>query len=258
MSPTLRWPVSSPWALRRRGSPTAYLSTQQRVVLLYVARTTRRGDRTLEEISRVVGITSRGQVSRELRRLRQLELIGFKAWRGPKGRHRLWLPRGAARLRRALAERAHQVRNDSLSTPFGGFISRKGVESAADRGGGPLLPGRAAARDGPRRGHEPPRQLYATCPAGHSTRLGRRSWRTVPGVALRAVWTGTCRRCGGRPVEEVVEVRLNLPTSDRPLSTAELADPALLERRRAMAAAFERDGLAPRQVVAYRYLGRPE
>jgi hypothetical protein len=250
MSPTLRWPVSSPWALRWRGSPTAYLSTQQRVLLLYLARTTKRGDRTLEEIGRVLGITSRGQVSRELRRLRHLELIGYRAWRGSRGRHRIWLGRGAARLRRAARERAQHGANDSLSTPFGGFISRQGLEAAARRSGSPLLAGRAAARDGPRRGGDPPRQLYATCPAGHSTRLGRRSWTRAPGVGtLRAVWTGICRRCDGRPVQETLELEVR-PPEPRPPSPAELADPGLLEQRRRLAAELVDDPATPWPVRA--------
>ncbi len=243
MSPTLRWPVSSPWALDRRGSPVAYLSTRQRALLLYLAGTIKRGDRTNAEIGRVLGVTSRGQVSRELRRLRQLNLIGYQKWIGCRGRHRIWIDRQAARLR-TLRRARQQGRNDSLSTTFGGFISRKGLEATA-RGGGPPLAGLPAARDGRRRGADPPHQLYATCPAGHSTRLGRRSWtRSADGAALRAVWTGVCRRCGGRPVREIVELRVP-ELEPRPLSDAEMSSPGLLERRRQAAAELVADPSTP-------------
>lgn len=243
MSPTLRWPVSSPWALGRRGSPTAYLSSRQRALLLYLTRTVQRGDRTLEEIGRVLGVTSRGQVSRELRRLRQLELIGYRSWRGSKGRHRIWMTRAAARLWRRAATRRKGA-NDSLSTPFGGYLSRKGLEAASRGGGGPLLAGLAAARDGPRRGKDPPRQLYGTCPAGHSTRLGRWSWTRLPAGAVLAHWRGSCRRCGGRQVEEILELQV-APEHPRQPSPDELQDAGLFERRRRAALEIDADPTTP-------------
>jgi hypothetical protein len=247
MSSRLIFPVSSPWAAKRRGSPTAYLSARQRSLLLYLASTQRwRGRRTLEEMAKVLGVTSRGQVSRELRRLRQLEVIGFKARRGQRGSHLVWISRSAARLRAV----RHQVRNDSASTPFGGFISRTGLQRTWSGGGGPLLPGRAAARDGPRRGSDPPRALNARCPLGHPTRLGRRSWmRHARGVV--AEWSGECRICA-RPILERVEVAIAEPV--RVPSPSELADPALLDRRRRMAALFEADGIRSTTVRAYRDL----
>jgi len=240
VSGALLWPVSSPWKLAHDGTVTAYLSSRQRTLLLYIAGTGRtRGLRTLEELSRSVGVTSRGQVSRELRRLRQLELIGYRARRGAKGRHHIWMSRAASRLR--AVRRAARVANDSASTPSGRFISRRGVESAAARDRRPPGAGGTAAGVGPRRGHDPPRKLYARCPAGHSVILPRGPWTRAPsGGLLRAEWSGVCRRCGDRPVREVIELELVAPLP-RPLSPAELADPALLERRRAAARAAVRD-----------------
>lgn len=222
----------------------AYLSSQQRVVLLYLAQTRKRGDRTLGEIGRVVGITSRGQVSRELRRLRQLELISYRAWHGPKGRHRIWLRRSAARLRARLAPATNE-RNDSLSALRERFLSAKGLAAAHDQGGGPLLPGRPAARDGPRRGNGPPRQLYGTCPAGHSTRQGRWSWTRLPVGLVIAHYRGYCRRCGGRAVEETIELNAGPLVSARRPSPAELADPALAGRRRVAAELLDADPTTP-------------
>lgn len=250
-SSRLIFPVSSPWALERRGHPTAYLSVRQRALLIYLSKTQRRGRRTLAEMGRILGVTSRGQVSRELRRLRQLELIGYQARRGSRGSHHLWINRAAARLRlrRAVATRA----NDSTSTPFGGFITKSGLERAWRKRGRPLLPGRPAARDGPRRGSSPPRTLNARCPAGHPTRIGRRSWRTVVGGGLEAVFRGVCRRCGGREVSEIVSVTLP-PAPPRAMSAEERADPGLVAARRRMAALFEADGLRLATVREYRDL----
>lgn len=246
-SNALRWPVSSPWRLRRYGSSTAYLSSRQRTLLLYLAGTGRtRGRRTLEEMGRTLGVTSRGQVSRELRRLRQLELIGYRTRKGRDGWHALWITRSAARLRPL--RRAVRGTNDSLSTPFGGFISRSGVESAERSRRHPPDGGLNAAAVGPRRGHDPPRVLYARCPAGHTARIPRGPWtRAVGGRLLRAEWTGVCRRCGDRPIREVLELEL-LPLPQRPLSAAEQADPELLERRRAAARAAIADGSLPLEV----------
>jgi len=230
MSAALRWPVSSPWKLDRHGRPTAYLSSQQRAVLLYLAGSRKRGRRTLEEMARTLGMTSRGQLSRELRRLRQLDLIGYRTRLGARGWHQLWLNRKAARLR---ALRAQRRDNDSLSTPAG-FISRSGVEKAWLSGRRPPSRAGAAARDGPRRGLDPPRVLYARCPAGHQARLPRGPWTRVRDGMLRAEWSGVCRRCGDRPIREVVELAL-APAPPRPLSPEELADPEVLERRRRLA-----------------------
>ncbi len=235
----------------------AYLSSQQRVVLLYLAQTRKRGNRTLAEIGRVVGITSRGQVSRELRRLRQLELISYKTWHGPKGRHWFWLRPSAARLRARL-NHPPKGANDSLSALRERFISSKGIAAAAEQPGSPLLPGRPAARDGPRRGTGAPRQLYGTCPAGHSTRQGRWSWTRLPVGLVIAHYRGSCRRCGGRPIEETIELNAG-PTTARPPSPAELADPGLADRRRVAAELLEADPTTPwvvRQQLRRHYLDR--
>lgn len=252
LSSRLVWPVSSPWAKRRRGSPTAYLSSRQRSALLYIAATQkRRGRRTLEEMSRILGVTSRGQLSRELRRLRQLEVIGYKTRRGAHGWHLIWITRSGARLRAVRRERGA---NDSASTPFGGFITRKGVESALSRRRPPAA-GLAAARDGPRRGQAaPPRTLNARCPVGHPTRLGRRSWRRSS-TAVVAEWIGACRSCG-LPCRESIEIAI-APPPPRGLSPDELANPGLLDRRRRMAALFEADGIRHRTVREYRELESP-
>ena len=250
MSSRLVFPVSSPWALRWRGDPTAWLSARQRALLLYLARTQKTGGRrTLEAMGSVLGVTSRGQVSREMRRLRQLELIGYRTRRGSRGWHAIYLKRAASKLR--AVRRALKRANDSPSTPHGGFISRIGLERAWRKTGHPPGAGLASARDGPRRGHGPPRTLNARCPLNHPTRLGRRSWRTVLGGGLEAVFHGVCRRCDGREILEVVSVPAPAPPLREP-SPAELADPALLEARLRQAAALEAEGLQPRLVRTYR------
>ena len=240
MSSALRWPVSSPWKLRHERTPTAYLSSQQRVVLLYLSRSTKRGRRTLEEMTKTLGMTSRGQLSRELRRLRQLELIGYSTRLGAHGSHRLWLTRAAARMRAIRHARARG--NDSTSTTFGGFLSLDGLRKAELARRRPPARAGAAARDGPRRGRRPPNVVLARCPLGHPTRLGRRSSEVAPsGQLVRAVFTGICRRCGDRPVSEIFEMAVVAPPP-RPLSAAELADPALLEARIRQAALFAQEG----------------
>lgn len=241
-SSRLVWPVASPWALRARGRPTAYLSSRQRALLWYVTATLKRGDRTLAELATGVGVTSRGQISRELRRLRQLELIGYQTRRGRHGRHRLWLPMPVRRLRAGLAGTRLPRGNDSTSTPFGGFISRQGLEQALRRGSAPPVTGGNGARDGPRRGQDPPRVLYSRCPAGHKLRTGRRSWRAAPG-SFHGTWEGYCQRCGGRRVIERLDLELAIPA--RALSAAELADPELRERRRREAVRMVRDPATP-------------
>lgn len=256
MSNALRWPVSSPWKLERHGRPTAYLSSQQRAVLLYLGASRKGGRRTLEQMTRVLGMTSRGQLSRELRRLRQLDLIGYRTRKGALGWHQLWFNRKAARLR---ALRRQRGDNDSLSTPAG-FISRLGVENAAASRRRPPSRAGAAARDGPRRGLDPPRRIYARCPIGHQVVLPRGPWTRAPaGGLLRAEWSGICRRCGDRPVREVVEISIE-PVAARPLSPAELADPELLERRRRNALAAIADPSTPLRIVEQLrrdYIDRP-
>ncbi len=260
MSGAWRWPVSSPWQQGPwgDGTPTAYLSAWQRVVLLYLSRSTKKGRRTLDQMTKVLGISSRGQLSRELRRLRQLELIGYETRRGPHGWHRLWLNRAAARMRGARHPRAGGTRtNDSPSTTFGGFLSLLGLERAERERRRPPARAGPAARVGPRKGHRPPRHLNATCPAGHRTTVTRRSSESAPdGQLLRAVFSGICRRCGGRPVSEIFEMAF-VPEPRRPLSPAELADPELLERRRRQAASFLAEGLRVEERTIRRYLDEP-
>lgn len=244
LSNALRWPVSSPWKLERHGAPTAYLTSRQRALLIYLGSSTKGGRRTLAQMAAVVGVTSRGQISRELRRLRQLDLIGYKTRRGARGWHQLWMHRKAARLR---ALRARRRDNDSLSTPAG-FISRSGVENAELSRRRPPARAGPAARVGPRRGLDPPRVLYARCPAGHQARLPRGPWiRASGGGLLRAEWNGICRQCGNRPIREVVELEL-APIPGRALSADELADPDLLERRRRRAAELVADPATPFEV----------
>ena len=246
-SAALRWPVTSRWKIARGQGSVALLSSTQRAVLLYVAWLTRKGAgrgnrRTLEEMCKALGLSvnQRGQVSEELWRLRQLNLIGFETRLGSKGFHRLWLDRGSARAR--AVRQAQRAANDRTSTPFGGFITARGVEAAWRRRRRPPSRAGASARDGPRRGTRPPQVINARCPVGHPTRLGRRSWMAAPdGFLLRAEWTGVCRRCGDRPMREVVELEA-VVAPPRELSPAELADPELLERRRRMAALYATEG----------------
>jgi hypothetical protein len=261
LSNALRWPVSSPWKLAHHGTATAYLSSGQRAVLLYVGARSRRGTklrlRTLEEMSSALGMTSRGQVSRELRRLRQLELIGYRTRRGPRGWHRVWLNRSAARLRVVRSGRRRD--NDSLSTLPGRFISRQGVERAEARKRGHPPGAGEGAGVGPRRGHDPPRVLYARCPIGHTARLPGGPWtRARGGQLVRAEWSGVCRQCGDRPIREVIELEVVAPLP-RPLSADELADPARLERRRRLALEAAADPSTPlhvREQIRRDYLDR--
>lgn len=249
VSNRLVWPVASPWALRRRGTATAYLSSRQRALLWIAHKTLPRGPRTLEELARTAGVTSRGQVSRELRRLRQLELIGYIARKGRNGQHFIWIPTASRKLRAALSDKRLPRPNDSLSTPFGGFVSRIGVERAELSRRRPPGAGGPAARDGPRRGRNPPRVLYARCPIGHTARLPRGPWtRARGGQLLRAEWNGICRQCGDRPVREILELEL-IPIPARPRSAEELADPAVLERRRRLALEALADPSTPLEVA---------
>lgn len=248
----LRWPVATP-------AGTRYLSSGQRATLTLVRLRLRRGPATLDELARLTGTGSRGRLWQRLDRLRSLGLIGFRAaspgriratpcerhgatpdrcrhspGRG-HGRLLVWIPRAARRL-----GPRPRWRNDSVSTPFGGFLTREGLAAATTRGGGPPGSGGRGALAGPRRG--PPRVLYGRCPAGHRCRLGRRSL-TGSELALVAAFRGSCRRCGRR-VAELVTIRWQPPAA-RPLSPAELEDPAVLEDRRRRAAELVADPATP-------------
>jgi hypothetical protein len=71
-------------------------------------------------------------------------------------------------------------------------------------------------------------------------------------TALVAEWSGRCRSCD-RDVVERVEITI-APPPPRGLSPDELTDPAVLDRRRRMAALFEADGIRHRLVREYREL----
>jgi hypothetical protein len=65
--------------------------------------------------------------------------------------------------------------------------------------------------------------------------------------SLVATWTGRCRTCKADTLERIV---LELPSiPPRPLSPAELADPALRARRESIAAELAADGRAAETIV---------
>jgi hypothetical protein len=244
-------PALSPWAATRRGSPTAYLSIRQHALMLWVNQHGIDRERTTgEDIGRIIGVTSRGQISREARRLRQLEILAYRARRGPRGGYRFWPARAALALRaKHLGRRIPRV-NDSVSTPLGRFLSAEGLEIAWRRKRKP--PGSRVRRalTGPHRGQSPPHQLYAKCPQGHDARLGARRFLEEGASWLRGTWQGTCSRCRVTVERTVDLVATYEPALPRGLSPAELADPELLERRRRIAAAFAADGERLRIEVA--------
>lgn len=221
----------------------------------------------LDDLARKVGFwvhpaggaaqPNRGRVSDNFAMFRFHRVLGYASVRGRGGSVRWWfgagLRRGVGTVR--FRERRLTLGNDSLS-PFGGFCSKEWLlehwsSQFGTSGGGP--PGRASrGAAGPRRGR-PPRRLYASCPTGHRVRNGRWSWR--PGSAsFRAEYHGWCRRCRARIVD-VFELRAPLPAL-RPRSPEELADRALLERRRAMAARLVASDLpwAVRELARRQYL----
>ncbi len=203
--------------------------------------------------------SSRGRCWHALARLRQLGLIGFRAWPvmdpagelvhaagtalgevrprrpspGCRGQLLVWQPRGA-RLARSLRW-TDPAAIDSTSTPYGRYLSREGLSTAAARQPHRWCPpgtGGCGARAGPRRGHAAPRALWSHCPVGHRVRLQRRSW-TVAAALLTWRGEGWCRRCRAGTVETI---ELPHPVLARPFSVSELVDPAVFERRRQAAA----------------------
>lgn len=153
---------------------------------------------------------------------------------GCRGHLRHWIPRAARDAHRSTL-RAWRSPGaiDSVSGPYGMFITREGVERDYV-GRQPPRFRRAGASTGPRRG--PPHRLYARCPAGHWTGCGRWSWRAGPAWApsLVAEWRGRCRRCGAE-VSERVDLAMP-PEPGRGPSPAELADPGLVATRSGSAA----------------------
>jgi hypothetical protein len=257
LSAALRYPVASPWKLERQGQATAYLSARQAALLIFLQR--RRALRrqwTLAELCRWTGIPSRGQAWHELRRLRQLDLIAYtKPRRGARGYHRFWIPRKRWALALALRGRRLRRDNDSLSTPSG-FVSRIGVEQAERNRAAPPGSRGPAALTGPRRGRPPPRVLYARCPAGHTVRPQRTSWRRGAS-SFHGEWQGFCGRCR-QPIRETIDLVVELEA--RPLSAEELADPELRERRRRAALEALADPATPyavREQLRRDYLAPP-
>lgn len=235
------------WGVRAPHGRTVYLTGSQRALLWYLRRSAHRGRAlTLEQMAEAVGTSSRGRVWHQLRRLRQLELVGARSWapngkrRGRLARFLLWIPAAA---RAAYLGPAPRGGNDSVSTPPG-FISPAGVRAAWVGSGAPPFAAGPPRLSGPRRGH-PPRVVYARCPAGHRL-VARRSLWTRDAGRLVAEWTGFCRSCS-RPVVERVDLRLAAAPA-RALSPAELADPATLEARRRLAAQLLEDGTLPAAV----------
>lgn len=266
-SNALRWPVKAP-----RG--TVYLTSLQWALWWYLRRpkSTRRGRVTLEQLSGITG-SSRGRVWHALARLRSLELLGWRAWPampvdserkwhgqlvkvrrqspGCRGHLLVWIPTKTAHaFRDALASR-QRTPIDSVSGSYGAYVSARGTRGAVDawtqRRNPPAASDRRA-RDGPHRGR-PPAVVYARCPAGHSTRLGRTSWIEGPpwDPYLEARFVGACRRCGAGVVESI-ELRLPAPPPRGP-SAGELAEPELRDRRRAAALALLEDPSTPRVLV---------
>jgi hypothetical protein len=265
----LTWPIAGPsYPGLRDGelvtvSPgTRWLSAEQRSLLWLVEHRIGRQvewTTTLAALSESLGGRSRGATWRQLARLRQLGRIAFRGERGRHGRLILWIPPAA------LAARRHGFRyprrgNDSPSR-LPRFVSAQGVRRAWGQaeGGGPPGAGATAsdrlAYDAgarpPSGVRRPPRYLTARCPAGHRNTVGQRSWRRTIGT-VSAEWRGSCRRCR-RPVSESIVLRLTLPPHP-PLPASIRDDPGRLDRLRAMAAAFDADGLAVPAAVRRQYL----
>jgi hypothetical protein len=249
VSGALRWPVPAP-----RG--VVWLSTRERVLLILLARRALRGPVTTTRLAELTGNPSRGQVWNEAARLRQLGLVGFRAYPvmertgrdrarlggqrrpspGSRGRLLVWVPKAARVAARRAIDDAHRwrdaVRIALTSTRFPGFEGKARAEAwwgaRLRRSGSP--PG---GRAGPRRGRRPPVAVTARCPAGHRTAAGRWSWREGP-PAWVAEYVGRCRPCGV-DVRETLTVELP-PEPARPDSPAESADASVRARRAAIAA----------------------
>lgn len=223
----------------------ALLSARQHELYVAVRTTIRWGPRTLEDLARLADNPSRGRVHSELRRLRQLEILGTYAIRGRHGRTFLWIPRHTRTLAKSLAGRRLPRGNDSASTPSGTYLSRQGLEQSFRSDGmrhRGAAPPRAPRRRSGRR--TPPRYLWGSCPVGHRVRLIRWSWTLSPSeTVLEGRWGAACPSCGREAVEHVMAIYRPDP---RPASPDELADPARLEARRRQAAEYLADpGLNP-------------
>lgn len=253
-SNALRIPVEGP-----RG--TVWLTSLQWTLWWYLRRPRRRTARlTLAHLEAVTG-AGRGSCWRALTRLRSLELLGWRAIPtmelvadrrprrySPGCRAHLitWIPAPARRATSAALRRSTSGANDSVSSPYGTYLTRTRVETAwaaGTRRQPPRFGRPAGGLTGPRRG--PPHILYGRCPANHSIRLGRWSWRTGPAWApfLAAEFRGACRPCSADVVE-----RLELvlpPPAGRGSSPAELADGGLVDRRIALASTFVDQRLHP-------------
>lgn len=238
-----------------------FLSTGQRVTLFAMSRPALlRGRLTTSRLAELTGNPSRGQAWNHLARLRQLGLIGFRAFPvmertgrdrlrlgGPRrpspgaaGRLLLWIPKAARIARRRAVDDALRwrdaVRIALTSTRYPGF---SGADRAADwwrtrlrRSGSPPDPRPPGGGPAARRRRRPPVAIRAHCPAGHVTSTGRWSWTEGP-PAWTAEYRGPCRVCRLEVVERlVVEFP---PEPPRPDSPAELEDPELRPRRATVA-----------------------
>lgn len=201
---TLAWPVRRPYT-----GDLVYLSAGQRHLLFWVQR---RHRFSTVEASRVTGLDP-SNVSRGLRRLASLALIGHRAYRGRNGFHVVWSIGRSRALTEAAGRLSWPTAKVATSTPFGGYLTRERWERAA----------RAGERDAVRR-PSPPRLLYDRCPAGHRVRLAR--FRTEhpgrDGRTMAGSWTGWCRRCRA-DVTHSLRVTLGRPVNHR--------DARLLRRR---------------------------
>lgn len=261
MKPT-RWafPVASPWTARRYGRPVALLSVRQHELYVAVRTTIRWGPRTLEDLARLADNPSRGRVHSELRRLRQLEILGTYARKGRHGRTYLWIPRHTRTLAKSLAGRrlSPSRGNDSASTPTGTYLSRQGLERSfrmdgmRHRGGAP--PRSPRRRDGRRRC---PRFLWGSCPSGHRLRMLSVSWTVnAAETVLEGRWRAVCPRCG---LEAIERVHAEHFPPVRALSPEERTDPARFAARQAAALEYLADpGLNPetRRELERTYLSR--
>ena len=195
-SAALSWPKRERWS-----GQTYWLSRGQRSLLFWIESRMAKGHHTftLDIAAAAVGV-DRSTVSRALDRLASLSLIGRRSTRGRFGRTLVW----RVGKSRALAERAarsaspERTGNVATSTPFGGYLSREALASAAGDGRRAFGSARRLA---------PPRLLYARCPAGHRVRLTRWQLRRSPdGSRVDGTWKGWCRRCAAFHAEQLTIV----------------------------------------------------
>jgi hypothetical protein len=207
---------------------------------------------------------SPGRVSHNLRRLRSCDLIAMPRVRGRWQRTRIWIPRQAAVLasRRRRAS-LFSTGKDSLSTSFGGFLSREGLARAwaatGRRARAAPPPGRrsAAAGHGPPPGGKdprlgPPRKLYDRCP-GCGSRRPLSVWRSsLSARRLEGRWRGWCRRCNREVIADVsIELPWTEPARPRPSPPTLSTDPEVRARRRAIAARMAAAGELPDELRPY-------